>query len=161
LKQRLSERKRRFTPSGTKFLNIYEEQLVRGHKELKKTGETNVDEMIQQDLEQSKIENILHQLAMGNMDVLQAKDATYMDATVMPKELRETLNLVLKAKQEFEKFPTEVKELFHNSPDEYVEMMGTKEFFEKMSPYNDKIKAIEEAGSAKEYEKKVKAQAKF
>lgn len=161
MKQRLAERKRRFAPAGTKYLNVYQEQLVKGHKELKKTGETNVDEMIQQDLEQSKIENILHQLALGNMDVLNQKDATYMDATTMPKELRETLNLVLKAKQEFEKFPVEVKELFHNSPDEYVEQMGTKEFFDKMSPYNEKIANIEKAGSMKEYEKRVKEQAKF
>lgn len=161
MKERLKERKRHFAPSGSKYLNVYEEQEKRGHKELIKTGETNVDEMIQQDLEQSKIENILHQLEMGNLDVLNQKDATYFDATVMPKELRETLNLVLKAKSEFEKFPTEVKEQFHNSPDEYVAEMGTKEFLDKMSPYNKKMAKIAEAGSMKEYEKKVKAQAKF
>ena len=30
-----------------------------------------------------------------------------------------------------------------------------------MAPYNEKVKAIAEAGSAKEYNKKVAAQAKF
>lgn len=161
MKQRLQEHKRFYAPAGSKYLNVYEEQIKKGHTELIKTGETCVYDMIQEDLEGSKIENILHQIAMGNLDALNAKDATYFDATVMPKELRESLNLVLKAKQEFEKFPAEVKELFHNSPDEYVGQMGTKEFFDKMSPYNEKISEIEKAGSMKKYEEKVKAQAKF
>lgn len=162
MKERLIQaRKRRYSPTGNGMLNVYEEQLVKGHKELKKTGETNVYEKIQLDLEQSKIENILHRLAMGDLNALNQRDATYMDATTMPKELRETLNIVLKAKNEFEKFPIEVKELFHNSPDEYVSQMGTKEYLDKMAPYNKKIKDIAEAGSMKEYEKKVQQQAKF
>ena len=73
----------------------------------------------------------------------------------------ECQNIVLKAKQEFEKMPSEVKELFNNSPDEYVNQMGTEEFFKKMSPYNDKIAAIEKEGSLKAYNKKVAEQAKF
>lgn len=162
MKQRLIEqRKRHYAPTGNGMLNVYEEQLKRGHKELVKTGETNVYDRIQEDLEQSKIENILHRLAMGDVEALNQREATYMDTTTMPKELRDTLNIVLKAKNEFEKMPIEVKELFHNSPDEYVSEMGTQEFFNKMSPYNKKIAEIEKAGSAKEYEKKVKEQAKF
>ena len=161
MKDRLKERKRHYAPAGTKYLNVYEEQEKRGHKELVKIGETCVYDMIQEDLESSKIENILHQIALGNLEALNAKDATYFDATVMPKELRETLNLVLKAKQEFKKFPVEVKELFHNSPDEYVAEMGTKEFFDKMSPYNKKIADIEKAGTKAAYDKKVAEQAQF
>lgn len=92
------------------MLNVYQEQLdKKGHKGLVKTGETNVYEMIQQDLEQSKIENILHRLAMGDLQALNQREGTYFDSTVMPKELRETLNLVLKAKNEFEKFLQKLK----------------------------------------------------
>lgn len=163
MKQRLIEaRKRHFSPTGNGMLNVYQEQIdKKGHKGLVKTGETNVYEMIQADLEQSRIENILHRLAMGDLEALNQKNATYFDATVMPKELRDTLNIVLKAKYEFEKMPVEVKELFHNSPDEYVSQMGTKEFLDKMTPYNKKIADIAEAGSMKEYEKRVQEQAKF
>ena len=57
--------------------------------------------------------------------------------------------------------PTEVKELFNNSAEMYISEMGTKEFFEKMSPYNNKIAAIEKEGSLKAYNKKVADQAKF
>ena len=85
----------------------------------------------------------------------------YVDATVMPKSLMEAENLVLIAKQEFETMPLEVKRLFDNSPEKYVEEMGTELFTNKMAPYNEKIKAIAEAGSVKEYNKKVAEQAKF
>ena len=117
--------------------------------------------MIQEDLEQSKIENVLHRLAMGDLEALNQREAFYVDATTMPKSLKEAYNMILKTKAEFEKMPTEVKELFHNSADQYIEEMGTNEFLEKMAPYNKKINEIAEAGSMKEYEKKVKAEAKF
>ena len=73
----------------------------------------------------------------------------------------EANNIVIKAKQEFEKMPKEIKEQFNFSPDEYVNQMGTKEFLEKMAPFNDKFKAIKEEGSLKAYNEKVAAQAKF
>lgn len=162
MKQRLAEmRKRFFAPSGKETINVYQEEIKKGHKELVKTGETNVYEMIQQDLESSKIENILHRLAMGDLEALNQRDSFFVDATTMPKSLKEANNMILKAKGEFEKLPGEVKELFHNSADQYIEEMGTKEFLDKMAPYNKKMYEIAEAGSMKEYEKKVKAEAKF
>ena len=39
--------------------------------------------------------------------------------------------------------------------------MGSKEWLDKMAPYNNHIDEIRKAGSKKEYEKKVAAQAKF
>ena len=117
--------------------------------------------MIQEDLEGTKIENILHAVAMGDLSALRQRETIYADATNMPKTLMEAQNLVLKMKNEFEKMPLEVRKLFDNSPEKYVDEMGTELFQEKMAPYNEKIKAISEAGSLKEYEKKVKAQAKF
>lgn len=57
--------------------------------------------------------------------------------------------------------PKEVREKFDFSADKYVNEMGSKEFLEKMGPYNEKIAAIEKEGSAKAYNEKVAAQAKF
>ena len=68
----------------------------------------------------------------------------------------EAQNLVLRMKTEFEKMPLEVKEKFNNSADKYVELMGTKEFNDIMSPYNDKVAKIAAEKSHKEYEKKVR-----
>lgn len=158
---KVKEHKRYYAPIGTHFLNEYQEEIVKGKKELVKIGEKDVYAMIQEDLEGTKIENILHAVAMGDLSALQQRETTYADATTMPKTLMEAQNLVLKMKGEFEILPLEVRKLFDNSPEKYVDEMGTELFNEKMKPYNDKISAIAEAGSLKEYEKKVKAEAKF
>ena len=65
-------------------------------------------------------------------------------------------NLVIRMKDEFERMPLEVKEKFGNSADKYVELMGTKEFNEIMSPYNEKVAKIAAEKNHKEYERKVK-----
>lgn len=151
------------SPNGSEFLNTYEEEINKktGMKELVKSGETNIYEMIQADLESTKIENILHSVAMGDLSALQQREMTYADTTAMPKNLMEAQNLVLKMQAEFEKMPIEVRKEFNNSAEQYISEMGTPEFNEKMAPYNKKIAEIQEAGSLKEYQKKVKDQAKF
>lgn len=144
------------TPAGTQFINTYQEVIKGGRKTLEKTGEHNVYDEIQLDAESVKIENILHAVAMGDLNALHQRDASYVDATTMPKNLMEAQNLTIKMKDEFYKMPLEVRRLFDNSPDAYVAEMGTEEFFEKMAPYNEKIEAISKEKSMKEYEKKVK-----
>lgn len=155
--------KRKPTPAGDKFIAVFQEEIDKetGITELVCIGQKNVYDMIQLDLETTKIENILAAVAMGDLSVLRNQEPTYIDATTFPKSLMESQNIVLKAKQEFEKMPIEVKELFNNSAEAYVSQMGTPEFFEKMSPYNKKIAEIEKAGNLKKYQEEVKRQAQF
>lgn len=147
---------RSFTPAGTRYINTYQEIIKNGKKTLEKTGEHCVYDEIQLDAESVKIENILHAVAMGDLNALHQRDASYVDATTMPKNLMEAQNLTIRLKDEFYNMPLEVRRLFDNSPDTYVDQMGTPEFFEKMAPYNEKIAAISKEKSMKEYEKKVK-----
>lgn len=150
------------TPVGTRFINLYQEEIdKKGKLTLKKTGEHNVYEEIQADAESCKIENILKRVAMGDLNALNQREALYVDATTMPKNLMEAQNIVIKAKDEFYKMPLEVRKEFENSPEMYVSLMGTKEFIEKMAPYNEKILAISKEKNAKEYEAKVKEGAKL
>ena len=146
---------------GDHFLNEYQEKITKDGKELVEVGKRNIWDMIQADLEQSKIENILKAVAMGDLSALQQREAIYCDATEFPKNLMEAQNLVIKAQDEFKTFPKEVRDLFHDNPYEYISEMGTESFLEKMSPYNEKLAKIKEAGSLAEYNEKVKAQAKF
>lgn len=150
------------TPAGTRYINIYQEEVdKKGKLHLVKTGEHNVYEEIQQDVESCKIENILHAVAMGDLNALQQREATYVDATTMPHSLMEAQNLVIRMKDEFYKMPVEVRKEFENSPEMYVSLMGTNEFNEIMAPYNEKIAKIAAEKNAKEYEKKVKEGAKL
>lgn len=155
--------KRYHCPIGSEFDNVYQEEIDSdtGRKTLVIIGKTNIYDRIQADLEGSKIENIMAKLAAGDLSVLRNEQLIYADATEMPKTLMEAQNIVVKAKQEFENFPTEIKRLFNNSAEQYVSEMGTEKFLEKMAPYNEKMAAIEKEGNLAAYNKKVKDQADF
>lgn len=141
VKTKFSEHKRYHCSAGSRYENTYQEEIDKksGKKVLVKIGETCVYDMIQEDLEQSKIENIIHKLAMGDLSVLREAKLTYVDASDFPKDLMEAQNIVVKAKAEFDKFPPEVKKEFNNSAEQYVSEMGTDEFVKKMAPFNDEI----------------------
>lgn len=151
------------TPHGSRYINLYQEEINKktGVLELVKTGEHDVYEEIQQDAESCKIENILHAVAMGDLNALNQREATYVDATTMPKNLMEAQNLVIRMKDEFYNMPVDVRKEFDNSPEKYVSLMGTNEFQEIMAPYNEKIAKIAAEKNAKEYEKKVAEGAKL
>lgn len=150
------------TPAGDHFINTYQEIIdKKGKKRLEKTGQTNVYELIQADAESCKIENILKRVAMGDLEALNQREATYCDATTLPKNLMEAQNLTLRLKDEFYKMPLEVRKEFNNSPEQYVSLMGTDEFKKIMSPYNEKIAKIAAEKSDKEYRKKVEEGAKL
>lgn len=154
--------KRVFTNPGTRFLDTFQEQIAKdGSIEVVKVGQRCVYDEIQVDLESTKIENILHAVALGDLNALKQREAFYVDATTMPKNLMEAQNIVVRAKEEFYTMPVEIRELFNNSPEKYVSEMGTKEFLDKLSPYNDKLAAIKKAGDLKTYNEKVAAEAKF
>lgn len=153
---------KRPTPAGDEYLEVFQEEITKeGKKELVCIGKTNIYDKIQEGKEDTEIANILKHLALGDLSVLRQQQPQYIDSTTLPKNLMEANNIVLKAKQEFEKMPKEVKEKFDFDCELYVNTMGTKEWLDKMAPFNNNIAAIKEAGSKKEYEKRVAAQAKF
>ena len=150
------------TPAGTMYLNTYQEEITKKDgKQLIKTGQTCIYDVVQADFESTQIENILHAVAMGDINALQQREATYCDTTTMPKTLMEYQNLVIKAKDEFYKMPLDVRKEFDNDPEKYVSLMGTKEFLNIMAPFNEKIEAISKEKSDKEYRQKVKEGAKL
>lgn len=135
------EHKRYHCSPGTRYENTYQEEIDKktGRKHLVKIGKTCVYDLIQQDAEASKMVNIIQKLAMHDLSVLKEAKLTYADADDFPKSLMEAQDIVIKAKAEFDKFPAEVRKLFNNSPEQYVSEIGTKDFIEKMTPYNDEI----------------------
>lgn len=149
------------TPSGSKFLTTYTLSTEEGRETLTPTGKNNIYDMIQADLEDSKIENVIKKVMMGDLSVLRQSEPQYIDASTMPNDMMTIQNIIVKTKQEFERMPEEVRKLFNYSAEEYVNEMGTKEFMEKMKPFNEKIEKIAMEKNAKEYERKVKEGAKL
>lgn len=148
-------------PTGTNYLNTYTLSTKKGKLHLEKSGKKNIYDMIQADLENSKIENIIKRALQGDLHAFKDRPIEYVDTSTMPKDLMHVQNIIVKAKEEFDKMPAEVRELFHNSPEEYVNEMGTKKFIEKIEPYNTKMAKIAAEKNAAEYEKKVKEGAKL
>lgn len=149
------------SPAGSKYLSTYTLSTEEGRMKLQKTGKTNIYDMIQEDLEDSKIENIVKKVMLGDLSVLRQSEPQYIDASTIPNNLMQVQNIIVRMKEEFEKMPIEVKEKFNNSAEEYVNEMGSKEFLEKMTPYVEKFEKISMEKNAKEYEKKVKEGAKL
>lgn len=160
---KLSPHKRYFTPAGSRYENTYQEEIEKksGKKHLVKVGETCVYDMIQEDLEQSKIENIIARIAKNDLSVFKEAKLTYVDAEDFPQTLMEAQNIVVKAKNEFDKFPAEVRNLFNNSAEQYVSEMGTDDFLKKMTPYNDSIRKKDEDERAAAFNAQVKEAAAF
>lgn len=160
---KLDEHKRYYCTSGSQYENDYQEQIDKksGQTKLVKIGKHSVYDIIQQDLESTKIENILHKLAMGDYSVLKQAELTYVDEKDFPKNLMEAQNIVIKAKQEFDRFPVEVKKLFNNSPEQYVSEIGTDEFIKKLSPFNDEIAKKAKEDKDREFNAAVAEQAAF
>lgn len=155
--------KRYYCTSGSRYENEYQEEIDKksGKKKLVVTGKKDVYALIQSDLESTKIENILHKLALGDLSVLRQAELTYVDEKDFPHSLMEAQNIVIKAKQEFEKMPVEVKKLFNNSAEQYVSEIGTDDFIKKMSPYNDEIAKKQKADEEAAFNKAVSEQAAF
>lgn len=155
--------KRYYCTSGSRYENEYQEEIDKktGKKKLVVTGKKDVYALIQSDLESTKIENILHKLAVGDLSVLRQAELTYVDEKDFPHTLMEAQNIVIKAKQEFEKMPVEVKKLFNNSPEQYVSEIGTNDFIKKMSPYNDEIAKKQKEESEAAFNKAVSEQVAF
>lgn len=148
---------------GSEYANVYQEEINKkdGRKHIVVSGKENIYEKIQADLESTKIENIIKKLALGDLSVFKEAHLTYADEEDFPKSLMEAQNIVVKAKYEFDKMPKEVRELFHNSPEEYVSMMGTKEFIDKLAPYNDEIAKHKKEEDQATYNAKVAETAAF
>lgn len=150
------------TEAGTRTINTYQEQYNKdGDKELILTGKKDIYSMIQADLEGSKIENILHAVAMGDLSALQNRELMYVDTTEMPTSMMEVQNMVIKAKEQFSTLPPEVREKFNDSADMYINTMGTKDWLDKMSEYNKGIADIAAAKAEAEFNKKVADTVKF
>lgn len=103
-----------------------------GHKVLKKTGETNTYNLIQESLEATKIENIMRRVTEGDPTALNLMNGQYLDVTDVPNTLAEAQNFVIKASQEFEKLPIDIKRKFDMSPEKYVATFGSEEWMTKV-----------------------------
>ncbi|UPW41772.1 internal scaffolding protein [Peromfec virus RodF7_13] len=115
------------SPAGNKEEPVYEIEIDEtGHKKIIETGKTNIYDMIQESLEQSKIENIVRRATEGDANALSVVNGSYIDVTDMPSTLAEAQQFVIKAKNEFDTLPLQVRREYNFSAEQYIADYGTE-----------------------------------
>lgn len=120
-------------PTGDRFAKTYQMEIDKnGHKFLKETGLTDIYELIQSHLEESKIENIITRAAAGDLSGLMAHEGKFLDFRDAPGSLAAAQNLIIKIEQEFDKLPLEIRAKFDHSPEKYIASYGSTEWKDTM-----------------------------
>lgn len=120
-------------PAGSKEESVYQIDIdLNGHKVIKEVGKTNIYDMIQASLEQSKIENIIRRATEGDANALAVMNGQYIDTTDVPHTLAEAQNFVIKAKNEFDQLPINIRRQFNMSAEQYIAEYGKQSWIEKL-----------------------------
>ena len=108
----MTERKIKYTPSGSRIQPTYTKGVEKGITKLIKTGTTDIYEKIQQYKDECDIKTILARCQAGDISVLNKTKGFYGDFSNLPKSLNE-LNMFNKsAEQKFMELPAEIREEF-------------------------------------------------
>lgn len=123
-----------FSNCGTAFENCYgfvtDEKT--GRTELQIIGESNLDAIIQSNSDSGNIQLIISRLKAGDDSALNAVKGFYADVREMPNTYAEMVSRINDCHNLFNALPSEVKEQFNNSADEFWTLFGTAEFEHKM-----------------------------
>ena len=115
-----------FVPSGSRYQDTYGYEINKyGMKELVKTGETDLYALIQESLEETKIENILKRVAMGD-DTVMRPDGIYADTTEAPKNLIEARQQIQHLENVWNGLPIDTKRKYNMSVEDFIAKSGTE-----------------------------------
>lgn len=99
------------------------------------TDKHNIYDEIQAYKDSCDLSKILERFRLtGDPMVLQQKQGFYGDVAEFPKTYAEFLNITLQAKEEFAKLPSDIRDKFNNSVDEFIASIGSEKFDEIYNP---------------------------
>lgn len=140
------------TESGSPMKNEYSYKRDNfGRKVLEKSGETNLYELIQLSLEETKIENILARCAAGDTSMLHPTGGQYLDTTEMPNNLIEAQQAIQQLENTWADLPMEIKNKYNNDVEYFIGQSGKEEWLRDMGLLPAEAKTIaqmEEAANA-------------
>ena len=120
------DRETSYITSGNRYQDTYGYEINKyGMKELVKTGETDLYALIQESLEETKIENILKRVAMGD-DTVMRPDGIYADTTETPKNLIEARQQIQQLENVWNKLPIDTKRKYNMSVEDFIAKSGTE-----------------------------------
>lgn len=115
-----------YITSGSRYQDTYGYEINKyGMKELVKTGETDLYALIQESLEETKIENILKRVAMGD-DTVMRPDGIYADTTEAPRNLIEARQQIQHLENVWNGLPIDTKRKYNMSVEDFIAKSGTE-----------------------------------
>lgn len=133
-------RERQFTETGSPIANTYEHKIDEfGRKKLVITGQINVYERIQEQLEETKIENIMARAIAGDTSMLRP-DGIYADLTEMPNNLIEARQAIQNLENVWNKLSRDIKEKYNYNVEEFIAKSGTETWLKDMGLYKSESK---------------------
>lgn len=116
------EHRRYYSPSGSRYANEHIIEIDdEGHKTLVKSGKTiDTYAKIQAHKDSVDIDKLLERAEIEGYEVLNQRQANYMDLTIMPKNLIESAQMLQAAENDFNKLPLETRKEFNFSFTEYI-----------------------------------------
>lgn len=137
-------------PSGSRYKNEYEYEIDSyGRKVLKKTGVTDQYAQIQEELEETKIENILRKAAIGDYSNFRP-DGIYADISTMPNNMIEARQAMQQLENTWRKLSSEIKAKYNNNIEEFIAQAGTEAWQRDMGLLKEVEKTIEEIAEVAE-----------
>nr|CDL65805.1 unnamed protein product [uncultured bacterium] len=146
---RANERERKriksATGDGTEPVYEYEVNKDTGRKELRLVGRESVYDKVQESLEETKIQNIVRRATfdpeiLGSTEWMEKQGM--VDITGLPTNIHEYHDFMLTAQKDFDKLPSEIRELFDNSLETFVAEFGTPEWESKINSLNKPEKEV-------------------
>lgn len=148
------EHERTFAPAGDEIEPTYEYVINnKGQKVLEQTGTKNTRLEIQADLEETKIENILARVAVGDYTDFRP-DGIYEDVSGMPNNMIEAMQTIQNMKNYWSKVPNEIKNKYHNNVDEFIAQAGSEAWCIDMGMINPTADEITPTATALQPETK-------
>lgn len=136
------ERDKQYSEPGSEMHDQFGYEIDKyGQKVLVKTGEFNMYEMIQESLEETKIENILQRVAMGDNSVMRP-DGIYADLTEAPKNLIEARQQMQKLENLWNGLDNEIKKKYDFSVDKFIGASGTESWLLDMGLIEPKAEPV-------------------
>lgn len=128
-----TESKRFYSNHGSRFVDTYSSKLdERGVIVLEKSDVYDLYDEIQSYKESCDIKSILQRFALGETDVLNKYQSSFIDTTVFPKTYAEFQQNLIDANNMFDSLTAEMKQRFNNSASEFFAEYGSDDWLNKL-----------------------------
>ena len=134
------------TNKGDPIRVIYDSKIKPdGAIEVVPVGQENIQEFIQSFADQTDMNYILKQMALGNTEVLNQGQAFYGDFTKTPKTMAEALQIEIDAQRAWYDLPVDQRAEFDHDFTKWLVSAGTDEWNSKMGFSSEESKVESDA----------------